>query len=136
MKYLAIIRKQRNLTQFDLAEMVGLQTNSIARYERGEVQPSIEIASSIAKALNVTVDELLNGFLSEDWELKIKIAKEGVIEMSGLRPSAEVNVGDKGIAVTLSGSYELWADDTKFENFVEQLRNKRQAALKFYKEVF
>lgn len=136
MKYLATIRKKQKLTQFDLAEKVGLQTNSIARYERGEVQPSVEVAHTIAKDLNVTVDELLNGSVSNDWELKIKVAKEGVIDVSGLKPSAEVNVGDKGIALTLSGSYELWADDTKFESFVEQLRQKREAALKFYREIF
>jgi len=64
------------------------------------------------------------------------LSKEGVIDVSGLKPSAEINVGDKGIAITLSGSYELFADDAKFEDFVEQLRSKRQAALKFYKEAF
>lgn len=136
MKNLAYIRKKKGLTQLELSGLSGIASNSIARYERGEMQPSIEVAQKLANVLNVTVDELLNGSQSEEWELKIKLSKEGVIDVSGLRPSAEINVGDKGIAVTLSGSYELWADDAKFENFVEQLRNKRQAALKFYQEAF
>ncbi len=136
MKYLAEFRKKCGLTQAALAEKVNVSTNSIARYERGELTPTVEIANRIAGVLNITVDELLNGSQSEEWELKIKLSKEGVIDVSGLRPSAEINVGDKGIAVTLSGSYELWADDAKFEKFVEQLRNKRQAALKFYQEAF
>jgi len=136
MKYLAEFRKKCGLTQAALAEKVNVSTNSIARYERGELTPTVEIANRIADVLNVSIEELLNGSQSDEWKLEIKLSKEGVIDVSGLRPSAEINVGDKGIAVTLSGSYELWADDAKFENFVEQLRNKRQAALKFYQEAF
>lgn len=61
MKFLSAIRKKQGLTQSDLAQLVGLGMNSIARYERGEVQPSIEKAVAIAKALKVNVTELLNG---------------------------------------------------------------------------
>ncbi|MBR1486167.1 MAG: helix-turn-helix transcriptional regulator [Synergistaceae bacterium] len=136
MKYLAEFRKKCGLTQAALAEKVNISTNSIARYERGELTPTVEIANRIANVLKTTVEELLNGSQSEEWKLEIKLSKEGVIDVSGLKPSAEINVGDKGIAITLSGSYELFADDAKFEDFVEQLRSKRQAALKFYKEAF
>lgn len=136
MKNLAYIRKKKGLTQLELSGLSGIASNSIARYERGEMQPSIEVAQKLANVLNVTVDELLNGSQSDEWKLEIKLSKEGVIDVSGLKPSAEINVGDKGIAITLSGSYELFADDAKFEDFVEQLRSKRQAALKFYQEAF
>ena len=34
------------------------------------------------------------------------------------------------MAVTLSGSYELWADDAKFEELIEDLRRKRTLGLK------
>ena len=61
MKYLSGIRKKQGLTQADLADLVGVGMHSIARYERGEVQPSVEIAQLIAGALNVRGDELLNG---------------------------------------------------------------------------
>ena len=136
MKNLAYIRKKKGLTQLELSGLSGIASNSIARYERGEMQPSIEVAQKLANVLIVTVDELLNGSQSDEWKLEIKLSKEGVIDVSGLKPSAEINVGDKGIAITLSGSYELFADDAKFEDFVEQLRSKRQAALKFYQEAF
>lgn len=61
MKFLCEFRKQRGLTQEKLAESVGVKKNSIARYERGEVSPSIERANQIAKILNVTLDDLING---------------------------------------------------------------------------
>ena len=136
MEYLFKIRKKKGLSQAELAFLAGIAQSSLARYERGEMQPTIEVVKKIADVLNVSIEELLNGSQSEEWKLEIKLSKEGVIDVSGLKPSAEINVGDKGIAVTLSGSYELWADDAKFENFIEQLKSKRQAALKFYQEAF
>ena len=61
MKFLSVIRRKQGLTQSDLARLVGLTMNSIARYERGEVQPSAQKAIAIAHALNVNVTELFYG---------------------------------------------------------------------------
>lgn len=61
MKYLAEIRKENGLTQFELAELVGVGANSIARYERGEVQPSVDVGMAIAKILHVDLIELFEG---------------------------------------------------------------------------
>ena len=129
-------RKKLGLTQPELADLLKVSFSTLRRWEVYGSQPRTDELKQLCEVLHCSEAELLNGSQSEEWELKIKLSKEGVIDVSGLRPSAEINVGDKGIAVTLSGSYELWADDAKFENFVEQLRNKRQAALKFYQEAF
>ncbi|MCR4819303.1 MAG: helix-turn-helix domain-containing protein [Fretibacterium sp.] len=61
MKYMKELRQKAGLTQAELAERVGIGMNTIARYERGEMAPSIQIAHSIANALHVTEAELLNG---------------------------------------------------------------------------
>ena len=50
LKYLSHFRKKRGLTQVMLAEMVDIGVNSIARYERDEIKPSIETAKKIADA--------------------------------------------------------------------------------------
>ena len=113
MKYLAKFRKKCGLTQANLAEKVNVSSNSIARYERGELNPTVEIANKIAEVLKTTVNELLNGPVSEDWEVKIKIAKEGVIEVGKLGNSVELSVGDIGMAVTVSGWTIVNKVDTK-----------------------
>lgn len=61
MKFLCEFRKKKGFTQEELAKIIGVKKNSIARYERGEVSPSIERANQIAKILNVSLDELVNG---------------------------------------------------------------------------
>ena len=135
MKNLAFLRKKRGLTQSELADKADVPMNSLARYERGEVQPAIEIANKIAKALNVTIDELLNGTESKDWEIKIKLAKEGVIDMT-TGTSAELNVGDTGMAITISAGYDVWRDDTRWKNLLLDLEKKRIAVLKLHEEAF
>lgn len=61
MKFLSVIRKKQGLTQSELAQLVGLAMNSIARYERGEVQPSAQKAIAIAHALHINVTDLFYG---------------------------------------------------------------------------
>jgi len=131
-----VFRKKSGLTQLELAELLKISFSTLRRWEVYGGQPKANELKRLCEVFHCTEAELLNGSQSDEWKLEIKLSKEGVIDVSGLKPSAEINVGDKGIAITLSGSYELFADDAKFEDFVEQLRSKRQAALKFYKEAF
>lgn len=56
----AELRRERGLTQAELAALVGITTNSMARMERGEFKaPSVWVAAAIAKALRVRIESLL-----------------------------------------------------------------------------
>ena len=55
----AITRKRKKLSQADLAKLVGTIAVTIGRYERGEIKPSIDIATKIADALDVSLDYLV-----------------------------------------------------------------------------
>ena len=58
MNLISKIRAERNLTQRQLAELVGITYQSLQRYENGSVIPSAVMAIRIAKVLNVTVEDL------------------------------------------------------------------------------
>jgi transcriptional regulator with XRE-family HTH domain len=53
------LRKQHKWSQDDLAKKIGTSAPIIGRYEREEIKPSIDVASKIADALEVTLDYLL-----------------------------------------------------------------------------
>lgn len=53
------IRKQRNITQGELADMVNVKRETMSRIERGTRYPSLQLLERIAKALGTTVPELL-----------------------------------------------------------------------------
>lgn len=54
-----VMRKQKNMTQADLAELLGVTPAAISRYESGERIPDIVTAAKIANALGCKVDDLI-----------------------------------------------------------------------------
>lgn len=64
-------RKERNLTQERLAELSGLSTRHIAKVEKGGVNPSFEVLSTLVKALGVSFDAIFDP-ASEQVEAEIQ----------------------------------------------------------------
>ncbi|MFV0506790.1 MAG: helix-turn-helix domain-containing protein [Bacteroidales bacterium] len=58
-KRIATLRKERKMTQEDLAKMLNTSISVVGRYERDEMTPSIEVAKKIAGFLDTTVGYLL-----------------------------------------------------------------------------
>lgn len=58
-KRLAEVRKDKKISQDELAKKVKVHGAVIGRYERDEVKPSIEMAAQIANALEVSLDYLV-----------------------------------------------------------------------------
>ena len=54
-----IPRRKKKLSQNELAKKVGTISVTIGRYERNEIKPSIDIATKIADALDVSLDYLV-----------------------------------------------------------------------------
>ncbi len=53
------IRKNRNLTQQELAEKVGVGISQMRRYEKGSSSPTLEVIKNLAITLGVSTDELI-----------------------------------------------------------------------------
>ena len=60
---IADLRKQKNMTQKDLAKKLGITDKAISRWETGRGYPDIEILPDLADVLSVSINELLNGEL-------------------------------------------------------------------------
>ncbi len=55
-KRLLTLRKEKKISQGELADKVGIHPNVLGRYEREEAKPSIEIAAKLADTLEVSLD--------------------------------------------------------------------------------
>lgn len=53
------LRKKTGISRDELAATVGTSGAIIGRYERGEITPSVEVATKIAEALEVSLDYLV-----------------------------------------------------------------------------
>ena len=57
------LRASRDFSQEDLANLVGVRRETIARLEKGQYNPSLKLAIDIAKVFGKTVEEIF--FFSE-----------------------------------------------------------------------
>ena len=55
------LRKQKGLTQEELAESLFVSRTAVSKWEQGRGYPNIESLKAIAKFFGVTIDELLSG---------------------------------------------------------------------------
>lgn len=70
-KFIADLRKKKKLTQSELADLLRVTNKAISRWETGEGFPDVTLIPQLAKILNVTTDELLEGKRRTNDELKL-----------------------------------------------------------------
>ncbi|SEV91911.1 looped-hinge helix DNA binding domain-containing protein, AbrB family [Ruminococcaceae bacterium KH2T8] len=85
---LVSLRKLHDMTQEDLADIVGVTRQAVAKWESGETVPDLEKSRAIANAFGVTIDDLINHEPTDN--LGLGIAPRGK-HLFGI-----VTVGDKG----------------------------------------
>ena len=59
--FLKLLRKEKNLTQEQLAEQLGVSTRTVSRWENGNNMPDISLLSEIAEFYDVSIPELIYG---------------------------------------------------------------------------
>lgn len=65
-KKVAALRKEKKLSQTELAKLFNTSISVISRYERDEINPSIEAAKKLANLLDTTVGYLLGETEADD----------------------------------------------------------------------
>ena len=53
------LRKQRGITQEQLAESLGISFQAVSKWERGETLPDISLLPTLADILETTIDYIL-----------------------------------------------------------------------------
>lgn len=65
-KFIAHKRKEKNLTQEQLAEKLGVSNKTISKWETGKCMPDYTVVKSLCEELGITVAELMDGEASEE----------------------------------------------------------------------
>ena len=79
-KKLKEIRRNKNLTQEELARIINVSRSLVARWEYGDVYPSVNNLELLAEKLNVNIDELID---SEEKMNVIKSQEKKLINING-----------------------------------------------------
>ena len=84
------LRKYHDLSQEELADMIGVSRQTLSKYETGESLPDIEKCKLIADTFGVSIDDLLNYDMKSGENLGFGVPPRGK-HIFGM-----VKVGDKG----------------------------------------
>ena len=60
-KFLASLRKEKKLTQQELAEKLGVSDRTIGNWENGRNMPDLSLFKPLCQELDITINELLSG---------------------------------------------------------------------------
>ena len=125
---LRLFREKSKLTQSELAKCIGVQTQTIWRWEHGEREPSLDVVKRLSEILGCTESELLNGpngdkvelVLSWNWE----DMKKGEINMN--EDKFKLILGGDG-RVGLQGAGMITSREA-IEDFLSRVRNELEIA--------
>ena len=87
-KFISSCRKDKGLTQMQLAEMLNITNRAVSKWETGKSCPDVSIMLELCDILGTTVNELLSGerIVMEDYQKK---AEENLIELQSKKEKAQ-----------------------------------------------
>lgn len=65
-KMISTLRKQKNMTQMQLAQQMGVTDKAVSKWERDLAYPDISSFPKLAEILGISIDELLNSNVNTD----------------------------------------------------------------------
>lgn len=128
-KNIATIRKQKGMTQEELAQLLSITTVTLSRWENGHFEPKASVIKRLCEVLGCTESELLSG--PDDGKVKITLVydwnhmKEGNIDMNG--NDFELILGSQG-QIGLKGAGMLTSSEA-IDDFLARVREQLEIAL-------
>lgn len=95
-KFIAKLRKEKNMTQEQLAEKMGVSINAVSKWERGISFPDVSLYKKLCNELNINIEELING--EKD---KSEKAKEKAI-MTSIKDKEILKMKSKKLFIIIS----------------------------------
>ena len=68
---LKLIRKERNLSQEELAEMLDVSRQAVSKWEQGEGYPEVEKLLLLSSKLNISLDYLMSTEFAQKFITKV-----------------------------------------------------------------
>lgn len=87
-KFIAACRKEKNLTQMQLAEKLNITNRAVSKWETGKSCPDVSIMMKLCDILGITVNELLSAerISMENYQKK---AEENLMELKRKKDQAQ-----------------------------------------------
>lgn len=78
-KFIALKRKEKNLTQEQLAEQLNISNKTVSKWETGKCMPDYSVIKNLCEVLEITISELMDG--EEEKEIIRSYDEEQTLEL-------------------------------------------------------
>ena len=95
-KFIARMRKEKNMTQEDLARILGVTNKTISRWENGNYMPDLSLLKPLSEVLDISLNELLSG----EKDISVQKANENISNITNYF-NLVINKVLKNIYITL-----------------------------------
>ena len=89
-KFIAKLRKEKKMTQQELAEKMGVSINAVSKWERGINFPDVSLYKSLCKELDINIEELINGEKDSSDEAKEKAIISSINETKKIKNNSKI----------------------------------------------
>lgn len=88
-KFISSCRKDRGLTQMQLAEKLNISNRAVSKQETGKSIPDVSIMLDLCEILGITVNELLSGERITTMEEYQKKAEQNMVDLQKKKAQAQ-----------------------------------------------
>lgn len=100
-KFIALIRKEKGLTQRELAEKLNLSEKTISKWKRGVGFPDISLILPLCKCLEIDANELMTGERLQDKQYRINTENNLLKLMDKTSPKLKYTISTISAIVTI-----------------------------------
>lgn len=88
-KFISSCRKDKGLTQMQLAEKLNISNRTVSKWETGKSIPDVSIMLELCEILGITVNELLSGERIATMEDYQKKAEQNMVDLQDKKAQAQ-----------------------------------------------
>ena len=133
--YIAGKRKERGMTQRELAEKLGMSDKSVSKWERGICLPDVSVYTELCGILGITLNEFLAGEDIDEKDVTIKserniieVTKDGDRRQKKLRKVIAALTAVIILAAAAGSAYGIYSRFIKPQNYLEPVASNSMEA--------
>lgn len=87
-KFISSKRKEKNITQCELAEMLGISDRAISKWENGVCMPDVSNIPNLCNILGIIINDLFSGYVVDMKEIDKKV-ESNLLELAKQKEEAD-----------------------------------------------
>lgn len=100
-KFILKLRKEKNMTQSELASRINVTDRAVSKWENGRGMPELSLMKPLCNELGITINELLNGDRITDETYQEKLEENMISTIDYKDKNAQLNYRKSTIFLTL-----------------------------------